>query len=456
MADLKLSGSAQKANNKMVEVRIWHKDGPLPGFDWRPVTKIQKNAWTADVKGIPTGGPYRLDLRIAGAANSMTSVSNVLVGDIWVLAGQSNMEGVGNLERGQVPPDLIHTFDMTDRWMMAQEPLHTLVNAVDKVHWRRNADGVPEKLEGEKLQQYLSSRRKGAGLGLPFAQVMLARTGVPIALLPCAHGGTSMDQWSPGLKDQGGDSLYGAMLRRVRAVGGRITGVLWYQGEAEANPKAAPEFQQKFERFVAAVREDLGQPDLPFYYVQIGRHVNNSNVPEWNLVQDAQRKAELALPKPAAMVASIDLDLDDGIHIGTQDLKRLGARIAKLACKDLFPSVESCESIQPGPRPQSVQQNGSVLRVRFSGVNGSLRADGRISGFTIHNAAGETVPMIFKVQHDFADPAGILIHTQGKLPEGAVLMYGAGKDPYCNLRDAADLAVPVFAMPIQTSPASGQ
>jgi sialate O-acetylesterase len=64
--------------------------------------------------------------------------------------------------------------------------------------------------------------------------------------------------------------------------------------------------------------------------------------------------------------------------------------------------------------------------------------------------------MIFKVQHDFADPAGILIHTQGKLPEGAVLMYGAGKDPYCNLRDAADLAVPVFAMPIQTSPASGQ
>jgi sialate O-acetylesterase len=265
-----------------------------------------------------------------------------------------------------------------------------------------------------------------------------------------------MDQWSPTLKEQGGESLYGAMLRRVQAVGGRVRGVLWYQGESDANPKAAPEFQQKFERFVAAVRQDFGQPDLPFYYVQIGRHVNNSNIAEWNAVQDAQRKAELVLSKPAAMVASIDLGLDDGIHIGTQDLKRLGARMAKLACKDLFPSVQSCQSIEPGPRPQSVQQNGAVLRVKFSGVNGSLRADGRISGFTIHNANGEMVPMIFKIIHDFADAAGILIHIQGKMPEGAVLMYGAGKDPYCNLRDQADLAVPVFSMPIGSTPPSAQ
>jgi sialate O-acetylesterase len=66
------------------------------------------------------------------------------------------------------------------------------------------------------------------------------------------------------------------------------------------------------------------------------------------------------------------------------------------------------------------------------------------------------VPMIFEVLHDFGDPAGILIHTQGKMPEGAVLKYGAGKDPYCNLRDEADLAVPAFAMAIAPAPQPSQ
>src|SRR5262249_21364776 len=162
----------------------------------------------------------------------------------------------------------------------------TLPSAADRVHWRRNPQGQPEKLEGEALRKFVAARKKGAGLGLPFASEMVRRTGVPVGLLSCAHGGTSMDQWSPASKDQGGASLYGSMLRRVRAAGGKVTGVLWYQGESDANPKAAPEFQRKFESFVKAVRDDFGQPDIPFYYVQIGRHVNSQNVAEWNTVQE--------------------------------------------------------------------------------------------------------------------------------------------------------------------------
>jgi sialate O-acetylesterase len=452
VTDLKLAGAALKANNKAVEARVWHKEGPLDGFDWRPVAKIVKNAWTAELRGLPTGGPYRLDLRIAGVPNSMVSVNNILVGDIWVLAGQSNMEGVGNLENVPLRHDTIRTFDMTDRWTNAEEPLHTLVNAADRVHWRKNAEGVPVRLEGVRLQEYLSSRRMGAGLGLPFAIEMLQRTGVPIALVPCAHGGTSMDQWSPAERDKGGDSLYGATIRRIRAVGGKVKGILWYQGESEANPAAAPVFQQKFEALVAAFREDTGQPGLPFYFVQIGRHISNSNVAYWNAVQDAQRKAELTIPKPAGMVAALDLSLDDGIHVGTQDLKRLGARLSRLACKDLFPSVAACQSVQRGPRPESVVQDGGVLRVKFSGVNGGLKAEGRMNGFSIHNAKGEAVPMIYRTVTDAADSSTILLYLGEKVPEGATLMYGAGKDPYCNIHDEADLPVPAFAMAIPPAP----
>jgi hypothetical protein len=159
---------------------------------------------------------------------------------------------------------------------------------------------------------------------------MVRRTGVPIGLVPCAHGGTSMDQWSPALKDQGGASLYGGMVRRFQAVGGRVTGVLWYQGESDANPKAAPLFEQKFVDLIKAIRADFNQPDLPFYYVQIGRYVNATNLDEWHAVQDAQRRVESMLPN-IAMTHCADCELDDGIHVGTDSQPLLGRRLANLS-----------------------------------------------------------------------------------------------------------------------------
>ncbi len=63
-----------------------------------------------------------------------------------------------------------------------------------------------------------------------------------------------MDQWNPAWKDREGESLYGSMFRRVQGAGGRVRGVLWYQGESDANPKGDAPFLQRFEAFVKAVR----------------------------------------------------------------------------------------------------------------------------------------------------------------------------------------------------------
>jgi sialate O-acetylesterase len=242
-----------------------------------------------------------------------------------------------------------------------------------------------------------------------------------------------MDQWDPALKDKGGDSLYGSMLRRVRAAGGKVKGVLWYQGESDAGPEAVASFRAKFERFVAAVRQDFGQPDLPFYFVQIGRHLSDSNVAEWNSVQESQRLAESSIAA-SGMAPAVDLALDDGIHVGTQDLKRLGKRLANLALG----------RTKRGPRPVSATLSDGIVRVVFSEVNGRLVSDGRISGFSIHDATGQAVPRIYKTVVDPADSNAVLLYVGGKMPEGATLRYGAGKDPYCNLRDEADMAAPVF------------
>ena len=157
------------------------------------------------------GGPYTIEFCSSGATPVV--IKDMLVGDLWIFAGQSNMEGVGDLEYSATG-SAVHSFDQLDRWLVAQEPLHNLVGAVDRVHWRGNP---PVRLTGPESEAYNKQRKRGAGLVLPFAVEMVKRTGVPVGLVPCAHGGMSMAQWDPALKNKGGDSLYGAMMRRFKA-----------------------------------------------------------------------------------------------------------------------------------------------------------------------------------------------------------------------------------------------
>ena len=445
-----LSGTVagKKTNGRVVLARLQGPDGlPVANFDWKPLSQVVKTRWDGDLNGIPVGGPYRLDIRLQDSP-AIVSFSDLLVGDLWILAGQSNMEGVGDLVDVQPPSRLVHSFNMTDRWVLAQEPLHTLVDATDAVHWPLNRDQVPEKWTGQKLEQYLATRRKGAGPGLPFAVELAKSTDMPIGLLPCAHGGTSLAQWDPELKNQGGDSLYGSMLRRFREAGGSVKGVLWYQGESDANPAAAPLYEERFRKFVQAVRTDFNQPNLPFYYVQIGRFANPAYPQEWNAIQVAQLHSESEIPA-VGMAPAVDLSLDDPIHIDTQDLKRIGVRLAKLACSDLFPRKGNCGAVKRGPRPVSALLTGNLIRVTFSGVNGKLIADGRLSGFSLQGPKNTTLPTLFKARLDPADPSGVLLYVQGEVPKDLEIWYGQGKDPYCNLRDELDMAAPVFVLPVQ-------
>ena len=450
-ADFKISGTAvgKKVNNRNVEARLSLDDRVLSRFDWVPIGKVAKQKWSGELLSVPVGGPYRLEVRVEGAATPPYAVDHILVGDLWVLAGQSNMEGHGDLVDVQPPIPHVHSFDMADHWLVAEEPLHTLVSAADPVHWRLNENKEPERWSGERLDKYISERKRGAGLGLPFAEEMYRRTGVPIGLIPCAHDGTSMDQWSPALKDRDGDSLYGSMFRRFQAVGGNVRGMLWYQGESDAHPKAAPGFLKKFEDFVKAVRLDFKQPELPFYYVQIARHVDAHNAAEWNAVQAAQLKAESELPK-VAMVVSIDSTLDDPIHVSTASLKVIGRRLADRVSHDLFPSLKDYAGLRPGPRPVSAKYQDGVVRVLFSGVNGKLQSEGRPSGFSIHDEKGEPQPLIYKSVLDAKEAGLVLLYVANKPPPNATLRYGAGKNPYCNIHDSADSPIPVFGpLPIQ-------
>jgi hypothetical protein len=392
--------------------------------------------------GVPTGGPYRIDLTFKNGGVLGGAAGPFFVGDLWVLAGQSNMEGVGDLLDVTPPHPLVMSLGMDGKWARAKEPLHWLVDSPDSVH-SGNADDRERRAE-----QTHRTRTKGAGLGLSFGVALVEATNVPIGLIPCAHGGTRMDQWDPALKEDGGRSLYGSMLREIKLAGGKVKGVLWYQGESDADTERAAAYPQVFGDFIAAARSDLGQPDLPFYLVQIGRVVRGGDPKPWNAVQDAQRLVPDRVFN-TAVVSVIDLELDDLIHVGTQGLKRAGRRLARVAAHDLFGQsggyTPTLDRVSRGP-------NNSLV-VKFKGVNApasqaprdsyGLRPLRHIAGFSIRNEDGSEIPLIYEA-HVGESKDNVVLKLTGKVPEGSRLYYGWGFDPYCNLTDSLDMAVPVF------------
>lgn len=185
-----------------------------------------------------------------------------------------------------------------------------------------------------------------------------------------------MLQWSPAERDRGGASLYGNMIDRIKAVGGNVSGVLWYQGESDGgNPETAGAFESTFLKIVDSIRRDTGNPDLPFVYVQISRYAleNNNLAANWEVVREKQRLAARQR-KNLWFVPAIDLPLDDLIHIGAAGQERLGRRIAEVALTHVYGlkghgapiDFVSCEVI---PSKEVLHHS---MRVKFSGVAGRL------------------------------------------------------------------------------------
>lgn len=364
------------------------------------------------------GGPYE----VGGA-------KNVLVGDLWVLAGQSNMEGVGDLVAVETPHQMVHSFQSREQWAAAEEPLHWLGESPRPIHhtiWGMPLPSSPAPRD--------TARAKGSGLGLTFAKTLTEATGIPIGLIPSAHGGTSMQQWEPSRKGIGGDSLYGATLERVRANGGKVAGILWYQGESDANPQDALLYRSRMIELIQSFRADFGQPELPFYFVQLGGWVADPSpdyLNGWNSVRDSQRVLSSALPN-VGMVSAIDCGLDDGIHIDTPGLKALGRRLAAVAFGHPAPALNSIT------RDDAAHQ----LRVSFANVQGPLTAPGKPAGFSLRSADGTEVMLIYKIVLD--GPNAILNMNEGPSPAGLDLYYGYGLNPYCNITDTTGASLPAF------------
>lgn len=419
------------AESGTLRATLLKKGVAVKGWNRRTVGKLAGGKFRVKLESLPVGGPYHLRLE-AGA--QCVEVAPIFVGDVWILAGQSNMEGVGNMTGAAKPHPLVLAFSMRREWRLAEDPLHILNESPDKCH-------APKQCTVEMGERLRRTKPKGVGAGIFFAREMVERTGgVPQGLICTAHGGTSMQQWDPARKKLRGESLYASMLMSVAATGQPVAGLLWYQGESDTNEADAAVYTRRMQRLVAATRRDLRQPRLPWVIVQIARVFHDvANSQAWNSIQDQQRLLPQKI-KFLETVAAIDLPLDDAIHIAATGYPRLGVRLARAADRLVHGNTREL----PAPRIARVHWVDAApfshVEVTFDHVAGELRSAGEPSGFAWVNPEGGVHKLTYRTDLD-GNKARLYVSRK---PEPMVrLHYGHGFSPTCNITDARDLSLPV-------------
>jgi len=217
----------------------------------------------------------------------------------FLLIGQSNMAGRGVLDDLASPVDGRILMFRESAWVTARDPLHT-----DPRGWA------------------------GAGLGMGFARTLRAsRPECVIRLIPCAVGGSPLADWMPGAR------LYAEALAVTRgALGGEdLHGVLWHQGETDAEVEAdAESYLPRARRMFETLVKDIGAPRTAILIGELGRYLAGSKDIRWSATVNAALRALASELPRAAFVSSEGLgDKGDCLHFDTASLRLFGERYAR-------------------------------------------------------------------------------------------------------------------------------
>ena len=230
--------------------------------------------------------------------------------DLYLLIGQSNMAGRGVLtDSNRISADGIFKLDAAGEWQAAEEPIHFDKPSV-----------------------------AGAGLAASFARAMAdRRNGVPIGLIPCAVGGTSIKRWV-----ESGDLWSNAVARtRIALRSGTLKGILWHQGEGDCSASAAPAWGTKLEGMIASFRREFGP--VPFVAGELGRYLDNTG---W-MVINAHLHALEGKVFNYRVVSSEGLTPNsDNVHFNTESLREFGLRYAEamMSCAASWPDSAQLNS----------------------------------------------------------------------------------------------------------------
>jgi sialate O-acetylesterase len=409
-------------NNNMVlqrgmKVPVWGKASPgeevtVAFLDQKKTIKADdKGNWRVTLDELKAGGPF--EMTITGK-NTLT-FKNVLVGEVWICSGQSNMQ-----------------------WTLGQ-----LTKSAD------DAKLPLLRLNGGAWQECTpESALKFSATGYYFGRELQKTLGVPVGLINRSVGGTSARLWvsksavqsAPALKPfhedlfgkKGGNigGLYESQIRPL--IPFAMRGVIWYQGESDAN--RPEEYTHLFKTLIQSWRADWGHGDFPFLFAHLGAIGGVAKDPSqvgWGPIREAQ---SAALELPATAVAAFH-DSDADLHPRRKEL--IGARLA-LAARGV---AYGEKIVYSGPQFETLKVDGDKLILSFKHVGGGLVAKGdAVKGFAIAGADGKFVWADARIENDKA------IVWSKAVPTPAFVRYAFASNPQCNLYNREGLP----ALPFRT------
>ncbi|MEP6724898.1 MAG: sialate O-acetylesterase [Bacteroidota bacterium] len=454
---VKLWGRAN-ADEKITVTASWNKS---------PVTVTADNNgnWILSIKTSKAGGPYIIKF----AASNTIEINNVLLGEVWLASGQSNMEFFMAKTNGGYTGVLNYPEEIK----AADYPLIRMIDVPNKV-----ADEPQHDFTGKWKICSPQTADTFSAVAYYFARAVYKATGYPIGIINATWGGTPAESWTRK-EILENDSSFNIMLDRYKKqcdeypaayekfkieldkwkadtsktkaaaprepMGPRhsnspyklyngmiapvlsyaIKGVIWYQGEGNAG--RAAQYSRLFPAMIANWRTDFGNKKMPFYFVQISPH--RSQNPE---IREAQFYTLRHVPYTGMVVTT---DNGDSLDIHPRNKKLVGERMSLWALKNDYGKKDMVAS---GPLYKSMKVEGNKIRISFDDADGLLAKEGDLKEFTIAGA-----------DENFVDAKAVIegntiVVWSDAIAKPAAVRFAWKNVPFPNLYNKADLPASPF------------
>lgn len=391
--------------------------------------------WSIEVETPEAGGPYTITI----SDGQPIELSDVLIGEVWVCAGQSNVQMP---VKGFIGQPVIGSCDAI-AMASSKEKIRLLT-----VLRRENSELQEECQSTSWLETTPSNVKEFSAVAYFFAKYIQNILQVPVGIICSAAGGTNIERWMnkndylaiypdksmDEVKNVRAGELYNTMIYPLHLF--NIKGIIWYQGESNVlNPH---EYKQLFIRMVASWREKWALGEFPFYYVQIAPYQYSdkqaSPIGAAELRQ-AQLEAMTIIPNSGMVVTS---DVGDAKHIHPADKPNVGKRLALWALAKTYniPDIPYC-----GPIYKSAEIKGSKVILSFDYIDmGMTTYNQPLSGFELAGKNGIFYPAkavfigkkekIEVYSDNVVEPVYVQLGFKNYMPLNLYSTYGLPASPF--------------------------
>ncbi len=418
------------------EVKIWGWANPKEEIklvsSWNnqeyKVVANNQAQWELHIKTPEAGGPYTISIK----GYNEVVLKNILIGEVWVCSGQSNMEmsvswGIDNGEEEMKNATNPNIRFFTVPKLTATTPQNNLLG-----NW---TESTPETMKYFSAIGYFFAKRLQEDL-----------KNVPIGLISSNWGGTPAEIWmleevvqnDPVLLENAKKlneqeygprqpgRAYNAMIYPF--VGFKIAGTLWYQGESNVGSLV---YDKTLSALITSWRK-AWQDEFPFYFVQIAPFKTGSNNFSNVIVRDSQRKILKEVPKTGMVLTS---DISDTIDIHPKNKKSVGIRLANLALADIY---KTNSNLVNGPLFKTFKVDKNKAIVSFDFADGLHFKDKKANQFEVAGADGIFYPAETLIKNNE------VILTSKKVPNPVKVRFAWGNTIQSDLFNKANLPASCF------------